>query len=533
MMKISAAVVVLCAVLSAIGWPCNVVLSQQVPDRFDVVLLNGSIHKGDGSEPIMGYVAILEGRIADIGTGSPPAADVKLDCSGMVICPGFIDLHNHSDEPILDRDTRANVNYLLQGCTTVVTGNCGMGHVDVAGYLDSVDKNGAGTHVAHLLPQGSLRSEVMGKSARKATAEELDRMRSLAEKAMRDGAFGMSTGLIYIPGSLTETEEIIEIARVIARHQGIYASHIRGEGAELLHSVDEAIRIGTDADLPVHISHFKASGKLYWGTLRLAIERVEQARAEGKIVTADQYPYTASSTSLEATLLPSWCREGGRPRLQERLEDAETAARIRTEVARKLESSSRIQLVACRYNRSWIGQSIEEVATAEGKEIVDLVLEIERNGGASVINFGINEEDMRLAMPLPWVATASDGGAKVPTSSQPHPRSFGTFPRKIGYYAVQHQVLSLPAAIRSSTGLPAEILGLQDRGLLQVGMAADIAVLAPDRFRDRATFDQPYLTPTGIQYVLVDGAFAVYDGQATGVLNGRSLRKTQPAAIAQ
>jgi N-acyl-D-aspartate/D-glutamate deacylase len=517
-----------------VGQCCDQPLIAQSPatkdsptvERADIVLSNGILHSGDGSEPVVGNVAIRDGKIITIGSEQTPEADVRIDCSGLIICPGFIDLHNHSDEPILDRDTRANINYLLQGCTTVVTGNCGSGPVDAAKYFDTIDKQRAGTHIAHLLPQGSLRSEVMGKSAGKPTDEQLNQMRTLADKAMQDGVFGMSTGLIYIPGTLTETEELIEIAKVVAKHQGIYASHIRSEGSELIPSILEAIRIGKEAGLPVHVSHFKATGKTNWGTLRLAVDQIEKARAEGFKVTADQYPYIASSTSLEATLLPAWCREGGRDELKKRLDDAETASRIRAEVAKTLETSSRIQLASCSLNRSWIGQSIEEIAAAQTREIVDVVLDIERNGGASVINFGMHEDDLQMAMPLPWVATASDGGAKVPTSSHPHPRSFGTFPRKIGRYAIQEGVLSLAAAIRSATGLPAEIMGLKDRGLLKKDLVADIAIFDPATFRDRATFEQPYLTPSGIRYVLVGGKFAVYDGQATGVLNGKSIRKT-------
>lgn len=500
--------------------------ADERPSEPTVVFKNATVFTGDGSPGFSGHLLVRGDRIDGVYSESCPAADTVVDCTGLFVCPGFIDLHNHSDEPILERNTRASTNYLMQGCTTVITGNCGSGPVDTGTYLSKVETQGAGTNVGHLLPQGSLRSLVMGKENRKPSAEELQRMRELAAKAMLDGAFGMSTGLIYIPGTLTETDELIEISRIIGEHGGIYVSHIRNEGDQLLQSIEEAIQIGTVAKTPVHVSHLKATGKANWGTLRLATARIEKARAEGLRVTADQYPYTASSTSLEATLLPDWCREGGREKLKERLDDPETAARIRSEVARKLQSSSRIQLASCSWNRHWIGHSIEEIASELTVPMENVVLEIERNGGASVINFGMNEEDLIHAMPFPWLATASDGGAKFPTSSQPHPRSFGTFPRKIGHYAIEAGLMDPAAAIRSASGLPAEILGLKDRGLLKSGMFADIAVFDPKSFRDRATYEQPYLPPAGLRYVLVNGIFAVYDGCATGTLSGRAVRKT-------
>lgn len=501
-------------------------------ERFDLVLRGGSVHVGDGSEPLQVNVGIREGKIAAL-SAEELTGDRVLDCTGLVVCPGFIDLHNHSDRSILAPETRGNVNYLLQGCTTVVTGNCGSGPTDVEEYLTKIDEQGAGTHIAHLLPQGSLRDAVIGKVNRAPTPEELLRMQELAAQAMQDGAFGMSTGLIYIPGVFTPTEELIAIAKVVAAHGGIYASHIRGEGETLLAAVKEAITIGREAGLPVHISHFKASGRPYWGTLRLAIELVEEARQRGERVTADQYPYIASSTSLEATLFPDWAREGGRKELERRLQTPETLERIRTAVADRLRTASRIQIAGCQYRPEWIGQSLEEIAAATGREMRDVAIEIEQHGGAQIINFGMSEEDVRLAMPLPWVATASDGSAKIPTHEQPHPRSFGTFPRKIGLYAVEEGVLSLTAAVRSATGLPAEILGLTDRGLLKVGLAADVAVFDPQTFRDRATFTRPDLPPVGMRYVLVEGVLAVYEGQATGALAGHALRKKGSAAATE
>ena len=494
-----------------------------------VLLRGGEIYVGDGTPGFRGSVLIRGGAvevIRDSGLGEVlPGADVVLDCSGLVICPGFVDLHTHSDDPVLERDTRACVNYLLQGCTTMVTGNCGFGPVDCGAYLGAIERQGVGTNVAHLLPQGSLRSEVMGKTDRKPSEEELVRMRELAAKAMREGAFGMTTGLIYIPGTLTPTEELIEVARVVAAGGGMYASHIRGEGAELLASIEEALRIGEESGCAVHISHLKASGRAHWGSLRLAIERIESVRAEGRRVTADQYPYVASSTSLEATLLPAWAREGGREELVRRLGDEEQSVRIAAAVEQKLATASRIQIASCSFNRSWIGKSLEELSREQGRGMTEIVLEIERHGGASIVNFNMSEEDVRLGMSRDWVATASDGGVKIFGATQPHPRSFGTFPRKIGRYAIEEGVLSLGAAIRSATGLPAEILGLKDRGLLRDGYAADVVVFDAATFRDGSSFDDPWRGNTGLRHVLVNGVFAVYEGMPTGALAGKALRK--------
>ncbi len=500
-------------------------LTVHATERSDLLLMGGIVHVGDGQKPIEADIAITKGRITSVGKDLANSAAMTIDCKGMIVSPGFIDLHTHSDEPIIARDTRANINYLMQGCTTIVTGNCGAGHVDVAKYLDQVDASGAGTNVAHLLPHGSLRTQVMGKEDRAPTADELNKMQTLAEKAMTDGAFGIATGLIYIPGTFAKTEELIAIASVVGKHQGIYASHIRGEGRTLLQSVEEAIRIGSEAKLPTHISHFKASGKQSWGTLHLAAKIIEEARQEGKKVTADQYPYAASSTSLEATLLPKWSRAGGRSELKKRLDDPATAKRIRKEILDDLKTAGRIQIATYDAGPEWIGKSLDEIAKAESMEVVDVVISIEKNGGASVVNFGMFEDDVRLAMKLPWVATASDGRAKAANAEVPHPRSVGTFPRKIGYYAIAENVLPLETAIRSATSLPAEILGLNDRGLLKEGMVADITIFDPNQFRDQATFDNPYLPTTGLKHVIIDGEFAVYEGVPTGVLRGKSIRK--------
>ncbi len=267
----------------------------------DLILKGGTIVDGTGQAARVGDVAIFEGKIQAVGDLSQLKALQSIDCQGLIVAPGFIDLHNHSDDPILAPATRACVNYLTQGCTTLVTGNCGSGPVAVADYLAKIDQQGAGTHILHLLPHGSLRSQVLGQAARDPSAEELDRMSRLAEQAMLDGAWGMSTGLIYVPGTYSKTEELIAIAKVVSRHGGIYASHIRNEGSGLVDAIHEAIRIGREAGLPVHVSHFKSSGRDNWGRLHIAAEIIAAARKDGLTVTADQYPYTASSTSLDAT----------------------------------------------------------------------------------------------------------------------------------------------------------------------------------------------------------------------------------------
>lgn len=500
------------------------------PVDADLLLVGGTIHVGDGSEATVGDIAIRGDRIVAIGEFETGEIKKQVDCSGLIVAPGFIDLHNHSDGPLTNEtshQTRGVANYLTQGCTTIVTGNCGSGPVDVGGYYDELDQYGIGTNVAHLLPQGSLRRKVMQSQRRSASAEELDQMRKLATKAMEDGAWGMSSGLIYVPSSYADTQELTEIAKVIAKHQGVYASHIRGEGTGLLDSVQEALKIGRDAGVPVHISHFKSSGKESWGLVRVAIDLIRKERESGAVVTADQYPYVASSTSLSATFFPAWSREGGREKTLQRLAGGADAERIRAAINKKLESTDqgqRIQIAMHKPQPTWAGRRLKSIAAEQNLSPFDLIVAIEKNGGASVVNFGINEEDVRYVMRQPWVATASDGSARIPSEEIPHPRSYGTFSRKIGYYCERENVISLEQAIRSSSGLPADILGLEDRGYLKTGFFADIAIWDKDSFIDRARFEEPDRYSDGIRFVFVNGKPAVWHGNVTGALSGRALR---------
>lgn len=491
----------------------------------DIALVGGQVIDGTGAPIRAGDVAIADGKIVLPSDGDTIEATWTIDCRGLIVCPGFIDLHNHSDGEIEEPETRASVNFLTQGCTTMVTGNCGSGPVDVGKYYRHIDQYGAGTNIAHLIPQGNLRKQVLDSARIEPTDAQLDEMRRLAEQGMRDGAWGMSTGLIYVPSSFASTEEIAEIAKVIAKHGGIYASHIRGEGMNLLESIDEALRIGRDADCPVHISHFKSSGRKSWGLVREAARIIAVQRESGQIVTADQYPYNASSTSLGATVLPSSAREGSGSDLRKRLD--KEAPRMRKLIAERIASADdgkAIRIAVYKKDTSWVGEDLATIAASENRPIVDIAVEILQNGGASVVKFAISEQDVRHVMAIDWVATASDGGAKLPGATKPHPRNYGTFPRKLAYYSLQENVIPLEHAVRSMTGLPAEILSMHDRGLIRSGQAADITVFNPDTLRDTATFDEPHQYAEGIEYVFVNGKPALVQGKYTGTLAGKALR---------
>ncbi|TWU05228.1 D-aminoacylase [Symmachiella macrocystis] len=516
--------------LLLLGYLAIGTLPAAEPIDGDILLKGGTVFDGSGSPGLVGDVALRGNRIVAVGTFEVGEFPLVIDCNGLVVAPGFIDLHNHSDEQIVEPETRGCVNYLMQGCTTIVTGNCGFGPVNVGEYYSKINSSGAGVNVAHLLPQGSLRADVMGLADRAPTDDELQRMRALAEQAMQDGAWGMTTGLIYVPGASTKTDELVEIAKVIAAHQGFYASHMRDEGTGLLGAVQETLEIGKQAQLPVHVSHFKSNGIDAWGLIRRAAEMIEQAQAEGQKITADQYPYIASSTSLSAILFPRWVRAGGKEVMVKRLDDPEKSEEIRELVIETLkERGERAPVQIGRYKPKpdWVGRKVHEIAQAENRPAVEIVYEIVRNGDADAISFGMNEEDVRFGMQLPWVATASDGLAYLPGADKPHPRSYGTFPRKIGHYAIQEKVIPLAQAIRSCSSLPADILGLADRGRLQPGLVADIVVIDPQTFRDTADFSAPHRYATGIKYVYVAGKPAVFDGAPTGALAGRALNRRE------
>jgi N-acyl-D-aspartate/D-glutamate deacylase len=516
-----AALVTLAVPLSAFAAEPN------VPDT-NVVFRNATLHDGTGKPPVKGDLHIKGDRIVAVGVVGKVEGAKEIDAEGLVICPGFIDLHTHCDPGLPTKSGRANKNYVTQGCTTVITGNCGSGPVDAGKFFKTLDENGVGTNVIHLAPHNSIRDAVMGNANRAPTTEELAKMAALVEKAMQDGTWGLATGLIYNPGTYARTDEIIALAKAAGKFGGMYASHIRDEGGGLLDAIDEAIRIGKGGGCRVHISHIKASGKAAWGKSADAVGLIEKARKDGAEVTADQYPYIASSTSLRATLVPAKYREGSQKDLVARLDDPKTGEQMKKDISKALggrDGGKRIQIARYVPKPQWQGKNIAAIAEAEGKEPLDIVLEIERNGGAQVVNFGMSEEDVRVYMKQPWVATASDGGVQTPGATVPHPRSYGTFPRKIGHYAIEEKLIPVEQAIRSSTGLPADILKLTDRGYLKPGYFADIVVFDPTTFRDTATFDKPHQYAAGVKWVFVNGHAEVADGKhQDGLLGGRVLR---------
>jgi N-acyl-D-amino-acid deacylase len=494
--------------------------------HLDFLIKGGSVVDGSGSAPRALDVGIAGDRIVFVGDAqkSGVAASRTIAASGLIVAPGFIDPHTHTADDLSDSARKGNVNYLMQGVTTVVTGNDGFSPYPIVDTLDKWDRGGLGTNVILLIGHGTVRSKVLGYKDVAPSAEELARMKSMVLEAMEQGAFGMSTGLYYAPGSYGKTEEVIELARAAAAKGGYYDSHMRDEGSYsigLLGSIEEAIRIGREAHIPVHISHIKALGTDVWGKSADAVALIRKARAEGIEVTADQYPYAASGTGLVAALVPRWAEDGGPPRLLERMADPETRARIVPEMTANLKrrGGAGSLLITSGKDKTLIGKTLAQVADERKTLPVITALDlIKSQGDAGLASFNMNDKDIEEFMRQDFVMTGSDG-------STGHPRKYGTFPRKLREYVYKRRLISLPFAIRAGNGLAAESLRIPERGFIKSGFFADVIVFDEKMITDNATYEQPELLSTGMRYVLVNGQLAVDEGKYTGALAGRALRK--------
>ncbi len=500
--------------------------SSQRTSRLDILIRGGDVIDGAGTDAIKADVGVAGDRIVFVGDAAKEnlQAGRVIDATGLIVAPGFIDPHTHADEDLFDPKRAANLHYLAQGVTTVFIGNDGRSRIPLARAFERLESQGVGTNVASFVGHGSVRQAVMGMSDAAPTAEQLEKMKSLARQGMDDGALGLSTGLYYAPGSYAKTEEVIELAKVAAERGGVYDTHQRDESSYtigLLASIEEAIRIGREAKIPVHISHIKALGADVWGQSARAVEIINRARAEGVNVTANQYPYVASGASLSAALLPRWAEAGGRQELLKRIDDPAIRPKLIAEMEQNLKrrGGANSLLIRSGADRDLIGRRLDEIAGARGKSAVETALEIIKAGDAGVNSFNMTESDIENFMKQPWVMTGSDG-------SGGHPRKYGTYPRKIHEYVLNRRVITLPRMIQASSLQVAETFNLKDRGKLGPGYFADVIVFDPKTVADRATYEEPELLAEGMKYVIVNGKLAIDGGKYAGAMAGRVLRKS-------
>jgi dihydroorotase/N-acyl-D-amino-acid deacylase len=501
---------------------------------YDLIIRNGLVLDGTGKEGIQADVAVRGGKIVAVGT-LPEDAKAKhvIDASGKVVAPGFIDIHTHAERKLL---RFPNIeNYITQGVTTVVGGNCGGSPLPIGAYFAKAESLRIAVNLALLVGHNTVRRRVMGSENRAPTPEELEQMKDLVRQAMEDGAIGLSTGLKYIPGAYSRTEEVIELAKVAAEYGGIYATHMREEGRGLFMAIREALTIGREAGIPVQISHFKAVGKPMWGSSLKMLALIDSARHAGLKVTFDQYPYPATSTTL-GVLVPAWAFAGGRKVYLERWKDPETRKKIKEGIVDNIlldrggGDPASVVIVESEYDSTLDGMNLREITKrffgkVTMENVAETVLRLLEKGRHSCIFHCLSEEDVQRIMQHPAGMVASDGHTVSPDESFPHPRNYGTFPRVLGRYVRELSILTLPEAIRKMTGAVAQKLGFEHRGVLKVGNWADIVVFDPEKVIDTATWEKPKQFAEGIEHVLVNGEFVVRDGRITGKRPGKVLRR--------
>jgi N-acyl-D-amino-acid deacylase len=518
-----------CLFFLSLAWPVMTAFSAD----YDLLIKNARIADGTGAPLVAGSVAVKDKRVISVGEVAG-SATVVIDAKGHVVAPGFIDVHTHSEDiagkPVAE-------NFLRMGVTTIVTGNCGGSRVDVAKYFQEIEQVGVTLNVATLIGHNSVRKEVMGGSyLRRPNPEQLECMKSLVDQAMKDGAVGLSTGLIYVPGSFAKTDEIVELAKVAAAHGGIYASHMRAETVKIFDAIEELLTVAREAKIRAELSHIKLSGPTAWGKTAEVIALLDKARAEGIQVTHDLYAYTASSTGL-VQMLPDKAMDGGHDALLKRLADPSQKAEILEEMRKSRERQGHADYgyaVIAKFNAdpALNGLSIPQAAKLKrGSDSLDdqieMLFEIERQGGGKGVYHGMSEDDMQAFLKHPLTMIASDGGPRTFGEDIPHPRSYGNNARVLGRYVRELKVLTLPEAIRRMTSLPAQTFHLGDRGVLKDGAWADLVIFDPDKVGDTATFEDPHHYAVGFSDVVVNGTPVIRNGALTDARPGGPLRMSQ------
>jgi len=496
----------------------------------DILIRNGKILDGTGNSWYYGDVAVKDGKIIGIGRTLNFTANKTIDATGLIVAPGFIDVHTHIEgeeakEPLA-------TNFILDGVTTVITGNCGGSNLDIGKYLHWIDSLKLSINVATLIGHNDVRKAAMGRANRQPTEEELKKMEELVDKAMREGAVGLSTGLIYIPGTYSETPEIVRLAKVAAKYHGLYASHMRDEGDSVVYAINEALTVGREAKIPVEISHFKLSGQQNWGRSKITLPMIEAARKEGLEVTIDQYPYTASSTSI-STLIPGEILADGQDSIVARLQDPQIKKYVINSMLkrlkkRKLKHFSYAVVASYRFDSTYNGKSIEQINLMMGrkhnkKEEAQTIIDIMLHGGAGAVFHGMSEEDVKRIMQYPFNMFACDASIRQFGVGVPHPRGYGTNARVLAEYVRDQHVISLEDAIRRMTSLPAQKFQLHDRGLLSPGYAADIVIFDENKVQDVATYDHPHAYSTGFYYIIVNGVLTAENEKHLGERAGKAL----------
>lgn len=507
---------------------CSIVVKAQ--NNADLLIRNGKIIDGTGNSWYYGDLAVKDGKIIKTGRIGDMKATKVIDAKGFIVAPGFIDVHGHIEGGIITTPT-AN-NYIFDGVTTVITGNCGGSAENIGSFLQEINKVRPSINVASLIGHNTVRAQVMNRDNRTPTEKEQQKMEGLVEQAMKDGAVGLSTGLIYIPGTFAKTEEVIGLAKAAAKNNGVYASHIRNEESKAVNAVNEAINIGKEAHIPVQISHFKIGGKANWGKSDITLGLVKEAREQGWDVTIDQYPYTASSTNL-GIRLPDWTFAGGNDSMKVRLNDPATRARIKKEMLAQLAGykfPNYSYAVVANYpsDTTLNGKNISEINKLMGRKAktkyeAETIMDMVEKGGAQMVYNSMNEADVKNIMKYPFSMFGADAGVPVPGRGMPHPRGYGTNARVLGKYVRDEKVISMEDAIRRMTSLAAQKFGLNDRGLLLPNYAADIVIFSEAEVNDMATFQKPHAYSKGFKYVLVNGELVVENEKHLGTRSGKAL----------